>query len=268
MPRRLRLVNLALLVLSGVTIAAFVLWPRTDHTATGCGPAPVSAEAKRALAAYGGWIGHTVAQMRGGLREETWSDPVTGRSHQVSVDARGRITNESSTSWSGNTAETVWVINAARRWMSTRQRLPAAFRHQPRNGAAASAQVYRDKVWRGAAKVLGRERIDSRDTLHLRETIKPPPMTLPKGLPAEIRVPRQPAFRLDTWVDPLTSLPLRTRFAGAITDEEWLPRSPANVAKTRLVIPPGFVHETGQSSSGGTVLASTDETVTVDCGQS
>ena len=63
-----------------------------------------------------------------------------------------------------------------------------------------------------------------------------------------------PAFTVDTWVDPLTYLTVRSRFGGqsnpTITDETWLPRTPANLAKTKLIIPPGFKRSVPQQGHG------------------
>jgi hypothetical protein len=65
-------------------------------------------------------------------------------------------------------------------------------------------------------------------------------MPLPKGF----HIPRMPAFNVDTWVDPLTYLTVRVRVdepAGAsVRDETWLSRTPANIAKTKLVVSHGF----------------------------
>src|SRR5439155_12405637 len=56
-----------------------------------------------------------------------------------------------------------------------------------------------------------------------------------------------PRMQMDTWVDRLTYVPVRTRTAihghWLQTDSTWLPRTPANVAKTKLVIPRGFRRE-------------------------
>jgi hypothetical protein len=158
----------------------------------------------------------------------------------------------------GSLQRTVWVLYSGHIWMSTQHRLPFRSSHAE-NDAAVRAQSYRDKVANGIASVLGREVIDGRKTLHLQEIIRPPAPQFPKGIP----VPpggRFPSFRNDAWVDPFTYLPVRTSFSagsgGAVTDETWLPRTPANIGKTKIVIPPGFKHIVPNQGSGTTFSSS------------
>jgi hypothetical protein len=125
------------------------------------------------------------------------------------------------------------------------------------NAAAEGAQFNRDRVLRHTATVVGRSAIEGRQTIHLRETVHPPASTR-ANLPARVQLPRPPAYRLDTWVDPLTYVTVRTQLTvkghASVTDEEWLPRTAANLARTRIVIPRGFKHEI----DSGTVLTGTD----------
>ena len=108
------------------------------------------------------------------------------------------------------------------------------------------AQINRDLVSNGTATVVGREEIDGRQTLHLRQRIHPAVPPTPTGMPFPkgFHIPRMPAFNVDTWVDPLTYLTVRVRVgepAGAsVRDETWLSRTPANIAKTKLIVPLGF----------------------------
>jgi hypothetical protein len=79
----------------------------------------------------------------------------------------------------------------------------------------------------GGYRVLGSETIGGRETLHLRSN---PPA----------------GHSVDVWIDASTYLVLRELEPGSRTtvDYDYLRRTPANVAKTRLKVPPGFRHST------------------------
>jgi hypothetical protein len=104
--------------------------------------------------------------------------------------------------------------------------------------------------------------------MHLRQLVHLPKPVVPGRvqLPKALRQPR--LLRIDTWVDPLTYLPVRTRsdsgFGWSVADTTWLPRTPANIAKTRLVVPRGFKHE--QQNGGGFSVYT--HAVTFRCAQS
>jgi hypothetical protein len=74
-----------------------------------------------------------------------------------------------------------------------------------------------------------------------------------------MKIPALPAqtVRIDTWVDAQTYLEVRRRSVlgdlPSQTDETWLPRTPANVAQTRLAIPAGFRRQDA-SRSGTTTF--------------
>ena len=257
MRSKLPVIGGAAALLAGVGIIA-AIWSNGTKNSTACAPfkhAPVPAAAQKELAGYAGRIEHANEHSRGGTRDEWWDDPVTGTRRQLAFDAHGRIESVFSTIIRGRVERTVWVLYPGRTWISDQHRLPFLL---PRveNDAATRAQYYRDKVANGTASVLGREVIGGHETLHLREIVHPPAPQLLTGMP----VPRSlhfPTFRNDAWVDPLTYLPVRTSFSagggGAVTDETWLPRTPANIAKTKLVIPAGFKHEVPQQgrATGG-----------------
>jgi hypothetical protein len=140
--------------------------------------------------------------------------------------------------------------------------------------AAEAAQANRDEVANSTATILSRAVIDGRQTLHLHQTIHPAAPPPPNGMPLPngFHFPTMPAFNVDTWVDPLTYLPVRTRLGGfgrqgssSITDETWLPRTPANIAKTKVVIPAGFKHVVPNQSSGVAFSSGTDRLVSSSC---
>ena len=122
--------------------------------------------------------------------------------------------------------------------------MPAAVRPTQANAAADVAQSNRDDVADGKATILGRDTIDRRDTLHLRKTVNPPQPKLPAGAFPKDVGRHLLSFRVDTWVDPLTYLPLRIettiRGHSSVMDDSWLPRTAAVLAKTRVAIPAGF----------------------------
>ena len=248
----------ALLAAAGVIAA---IWSNGTKNSAACVPfkhAPVPAAAQQELAAYAGRIEHSSEHSRGGTHDESWADPLTGMRRQVAYDAHGRLQNVFGTTTDGSVQRTAWVLYSGRIWMSYQHQLPFRSPHVE-NDAAVRAQSYRDKVANGIASVLGREVIGGRETLHLREIVHPPAPQFPKGIPVPPSA-RFPTFRDDAWVDPFTYLPVRTSFltgsGGAVTDETWLPRTPANIAKTKLVIPPGFKHIVPNQGSGTTFSTS------------
>ena len=63
-----------------------------------------------------------------------------------------------------------------------------------------------------------------------------------------------PSFSVDLWVDASTYLPVlqETSTGGRVTNRttySWLPRTPENLAKLSLVVPPGFTHSSRNSTS-------------------
>jgi hypothetical protein len=247
-------------LLAGAGVLALI-WSNGTDTSAACPPrthAPVPAAAKKALAGYSGRIIHDVEHStRDRTRDEWWDDPLTGRRRQIAFDRNGRLESEFVTTISGGVERSVWVLYPAHSVLITRHPFPARYQRHS-SGAAGIAQINRDKVANGTATIVDRETIGGRETLHLRETIHPaPPPTDTFGvplLPKNFRFSATPQFNIDTWVDPLTYLPVRTRVGAGggstITDETWLPRTPANIAKTKLVIPAGFKRVTPQHGSG------------------
>jgi hypothetical protein len=230
MSARPRLAVLAVLAAGGTAFGGYYLWPSGRHLAS-CAQkhAPVPAAAQRALEVYAGRIRHDVERSLPATREESWSDPLTGRMRQVSYE-HGRLAFAFGTMPAGKFERSIWVLYDGRSWMSSRTRLPGTV--TVANAAAQAAQANRDKVARGKATIVGKEAIAGRPAIHLRETI---------------HFPRQPRFRVDTWVDPLTYATVRARFTvrghSSVSDETWLPRTPANLAATRIVVPAGFTRE-------------------------
>src|SRR5439155_6976535 len=144
-------------------------------------------------------------------------------------------------------------------WLSRRNGTMRYHFHPRPDAAAASAQANRDKVQRRRANIVGRQRIGAVTVIHLREIVHVPSQRarVPKSFkpPKGFRLPKLPAmtYRLDTWVDPLTYLTIRSEYTAhgrsAVTNEEWLERTAANVAKTIVRIPRGFTRERPRNGS-------------------
>jgi hypothetical protein len=262
---RPRLAVLAVLAAGGAAFGGYYLWPSGRHVAT-CAPkhAPVPAAAQKALAGYGNRIRESVERSQQGTRSETWADQVTGRSRQVSYRADGRIENAFGIVPDGTSVRTVLVWYRAKLWMTRREH---GFPRTAENEAAMIAQGARDEVANGKAAIVGRALVDGRPTLHLRRQVYLPKVTAPTiaQLPKAVARPR--TLHIDTWVDPLTYLPVRSRtrdgFGWTVSDTKWLPRTPAAVAKTTLVVPRGFKRETESASS-----VEYAHSITLRCGQS
>lgn len=238
---RPRLAVAAVLAAVGVAAGGYYLWPK-GRSLSPCTPTG-------ALAAYAGRIRHDVERTsEDARRAETWYDALTGAQREVSFDAEGRVVREIGTI-RRRTSRSIWVAPEERTWYSTRD--PVWQLAQP-DALPVVARTYREKVARGRARALGRERIEGHEVLQLHETVKPLRAVLP-GAAAPLR-PSQP-LEIDTWVDPLTYVPVRTRseLEGSWTqvDSTWLPRTPANVAKTRVVVPRGFgrIHPSSPGAS-------------------
>jgi hypothetical protein len=246
---KLPLIGGAAALLAGVGIIAAIWSNGTTHSAA-CPPvhAPVPAAAQKALAAYTGRIEHDIEHSGDGTRDEWWDDAITGQRRQIAWDRNGRVESEFVTMTSGGVQRSAWVLYPARTVTITNERFPTVLQRNGSQTAANIAQINRDMVANGRATIVGREEIDGRQTLHLRQTIHPavPPAPAGMPLPKGFHIPRMPAFKVDTWVDPLTYLTVRTRVGepsgASFRDESWLLRTPANIAKTKLVIPPGFKH--------------------------
>jgi hypothetical protein len=237
---RPRLAVLAVLAAGGTAFGGYDLWPNGRHIAS-CAPkhAPVPAAAQAVLARYAHRIEHSVERNNGGRRTEMWDDPDTGRWRQLSFDTGRRL--EAGLVPGRDVAHMVFVTYDARTWTSERERL---FPSTTTNVAASMAQATRDKVADGKAAVVGRAAVDGHQTLHLRELVHLPAPTTPPGAHLPKAFVRDRLLHVDTWADALTYLPVRIRTSGSfgwsVADTTWLPRTPATVAKTRVVIPPGF----------------------------
>ena len=239
---------LAVLAAGGAAFGGYFLWPSGREPARCLAlRARVPAAAKAALAAYDGRIRFDRYRSSGSV-DESWYDTLSARSRQVSFDNRGRITDVFADVPAGRYVRTVWVMYDAHEWTVDRVPLPKGFHAQ---SAAEVAQANRDKVARGRATIVGRDRIAGREAVHLREVVRipgvdPAKLHLPTGSPVPKALLRTRRFEVDTWVDPLTYLTVRTRSPGETSDETWLPRTGATLAKLKVVVPKGFTRSIPQ----------------------
>ena len=230
-----RLSVAALLALAGFVAGAVFLWPH-GRAAACVRPGRLSGEAVSRLAGYAGRIEHGVQHSGDGMREEWWIDSATGNSRQLVLDKRGGAVSEFATAYTGPIERMAWIFYNEGTWQTSAQRVHV---HRNRNPALSVAQANVDRVAEHRATIVGRAA-----TIHLREIRH---LAMPKGkLSAAMRkqIARTRTVHIDTWVDPVTYLTVRELFrdvtGSSAIAEHWLPRTRANVARTKLVVPDGF----------------------------
>ena len=246
-----------------------------SHAArTACGvPAPLSSNAHSLLAAESTRIRATVTRTGGRVGEESWADPVTQRTRQLSFGRYGRVNGQFESVRRGGTDVTTFVDYDGRTWLT--KSTAVSHGEGTVETPAEESKTYRTGIENGEQKIVGHELVDGAATLHLRQVSHDPASRpkLPPGWPKNAKVPMIPArtIRVDTWVDASTYVPVRTE-AGfgdtpSQTSETWLPRTPANVAKTRLVIPAGFRRQSTTGSSAFFTIAWTGKPTQARCAQ-
>src|SRR5262249_31222973 len=109
----------------------------------------------------------------------------------------------------------------------------------------------------GVLRIVGREQLNGRETLHVTRTAQMHPFTV-GGRTVTLS---DAGIRVDYWIDVETHLPLRQTTdatsmpngVALVNDYDWLPRTPENLAKLELHVPRGFRRQTirlGPSFSG------------------
>jgi hypothetical protein len=180
------------------------------------------------MAANARRIEHSVTRDADGSREESWYDLPTGRDVERSSDPNGKPTD-------------VWTIPAGK---------------LARMGHLRGADVLGGSR---AAVPPPRSRASHRRTGEPRQGLPPagerrrarrrrwqadasPARARPH--PRKVTQLRAVDYQLDTWVDPLTYVTVRARVSGhqgsSVRDVTWPARTPANLARLKLVIPRGF----------------------------
>jgi outer membrane lipoprotein-sorting protein len=140
-----------------------------------------------------------------------------------------RLSQSHSVSGPDSNQEIITVDYDLRNW--SKDRAPA---EKPQTGPdITDADSVRKAISDGTIELLGREKVDGVDTLHLR-----------------LYGPKQ-SYRIDMWVDGTTYLPVQQTAAKGdgkafpasstvTTKYSWLPRTEENLARLVLTPPPGF----------------------------
>lgn len=181
-------------------------------------------------------------------KQDRWQDMTEGRTRIVAYGPDGLPREEFYSSHTSDSMTMDMLDYAARTW--TTADLPTSAGAFDGGGSQQFAQQIEGQLANGALVLVGPAMIDGRETFHLRRPL--PKFSVPAG-PNGFRPP-QPA-ELDMWIDPTSFLPVAEEtLAGngevlSRTDDEWLPRTPANLAEVNFVAPPGLKHETAATSS-------------------
>jgi hypothetical protein len=166
-----------------------------------------------------------------GARTLAWADSATGRRMTVTRLPHTGTVRTLTRSTRGS-LQSEFVDYRHRTWTSTiATDAPADLGAVPTQSAQAAAM--RAEVRRGFYRIVGRESVGGRATIHLAH---------------RARLTNSPVAALteESWVDAATYLPVRLRTSigglSATTDYTWVPRTAANLAKLELVVPRGFRH--------------------------
>jgi hypothetical protein len=211
--------------------------PPVAHGTTGAPAvrdvAYVHARTIQALDGLSGYVVRTHAVSTGtGFATDGWSDAATGRRRYDTIAPSGQ---RRTTALISTSDPTVVIDYENHTWWSYPARVVSPPTLKPGGGgdqaplSVESPEEIRKALDTGRLELLGTERIGDRETLHVRLT----------GLPAPITV--------ELWVDATTYLPVREDVTkdGAghgVTDYTWLPRTPENLAAFDVAPPAGFAH--------------------------
>jgi hypothetical protein len=164
----------------------------------------------------------------GRIAEETWTDRTGLRARTINYDTQGKIVGQSAVSVRGSRIRTDTVVYPAKRWITRTASIPpTAHGLQIRHSAYFPAEV-RKLVSTRRVGLVGTQAVAGRKTLKLQGQAGPQVLQI--------------------WVEPKTYLAVQlvVRWNGRGIIEklafDWLPRTPTNQAKLKLVVPPGFQH--------------------------
>jgi hypothetical protein len=180
------------------------------------------------------YVQKSVSVMNGGVTV-TWSDAATNRTRfSTTVNGVPGLDVAKFPGPSGVPRE-LWVDHGTRSWWE--ESLANIVPLQPGPGTrymdSADPGAIRDAIVAGDLRVLGHERLDGRDTLHLR--LDPPARNAGESY-------------LDVWVDASSYLPARlvlfpSSGISRLTDTiSWLPRTAGNLANLDFAPPAGYTH--------------------------
>jgi hypothetical protein len=126
---------------------------------------------------------------------------------------------------------TIYAIDLSRRlWRSETVSVSGVSFDDP----SVVVRTIREQIRSGTFHVVGSDVVDGHPAVHLRRFISNP----------HTIVGQISTVPVDEWVDASTYLPLRIEETGggasSLTTYSWVPRTSANLAKLKLVLPAGF----------------------------
>lgn len=169
-----------------------------------------------------------------------WRDLATGRSINLGHGPAGKLATIAE--WYTRMPHSpLYTIHEVDLWYASSTFVPQTFPSQTLSDPihrCGCDPFLKTRAVRKETVLLGDERIDGQQTIHLRVT---------DHLMVPIRRGTKTAntFTTDIWVNSSTYLPVRLArrsngHLGATTDYKWLPRTKTNLARVSLVIPHGF----------------------------
>jgi hypothetical protein len=239
-PRSRRRLRVGAVALAIAVAAALALGDTTQsRPARAATAAEVTRRAQSALLDARNLIVHSTTRSSNGTVTQSWEDERTGTRLSL-TRLHGKLVTASLLVQRPGLARRTFVSYGQRAWIRLDRRVPPGTRIV--RTYASEPEELREELRRHQTVLLGREKLGSRDTMHLTRIV---PGSQRRSGPVH-----QGPTRLHIWVDADTYLPLRLETRGSfdgipnhnVTDCAWLARTDANVARTKLTIPPGFRH--------------------------
>jgi hypothetical protein len=250
--RRAVRVGVALVVLVGAAAAAFGFLGLGGHHEATASAAEITRRTLTALADSRDLIRHQKTTGHNGdsslTKTEAWYDLTAHRYRIVVYGQNGAVVSGSLSTIADGKLTAQSVDYQKRTWRTITGTVPTS---SAAAGSPGYAEQIREQVSSGVYVLLGTDSINGKKVLHLRKPIGPPELSMravsPSGVtmpaPARAHFPNE----LHMWVDPSTYLPVRSELTSPSgvrleVDYDWLPRTPENLGKLELVVPPGFNH--------------------------
>jgi hypothetical protein len=195
----------------------------------------VKTQTLNALAKASDYVNRSHATYIGGSSGDMWVDAATQRTRYDEYAADGSPVQSTAASGPEGSDSTFSVDYVNRVWWgekstASKQPVKPSATHPPSLASDDPAGI-RNDLAKGTLQLLGEERVDGIDTLHLRLTAK------------------AANFAMELWVDKATFLPYKRildksgKMTATPTETDvytWLPRTPANLAHLDLTAPAGF----------------------------
>jgi hypothetical protein len=195
----------------------------------------VKTQTLNALAKASDYVMRSHATYIGGSSGDMWVDAATQRTRYDEYAVDGSPVQSTAASGPEGSDSTFSVDYVNRVWWgekstASKQPVKPSATHPPSLASDDPAGI-RNDLAKGTLQLLGEERVDGIDTLHLRLTAK------------------AANFAMELWVDKATFLPYKRildksgKMTATPTETDvytWLPRTPANLAHLDLTAPAGF----------------------------